>query len=230
MIRWARRACNRLIHPHRKTIAADNAYRHDGPDHSNDDCENNKFRSPSHGGDLCRPDTDIARRVLHGGGPHLRNCLILGPRHETLQVLFGIRACFGCIQALCTRKKTSVCGLVGESLAIALSQAPEATRIRCELDFDRKTLSKNLMPIQHWSLDRWQQGLNPRQQRVHEAGGVEARANEGLVQIDLRFDAWPAPRIFQRSTIRVHSRQYESSGCRRGQLCVRVVLRACSGT
>ena len=43
----------------------------------------------------------------------------------------------------------------------------------------------NLVSAQHQRLDRKQQGLNPQQQRVHEAGGVDDMQPEALQRTDL---------------------------------------------
>jgi hypothetical protein len=42
-----------------------------------------------------------------------------------------------------------------------------------------------LVSAQHQSLDGQQQGLNPQQQRVHEAGGVDDMQPEALERTDL---------------------------------------------
>ena len=61
-------------------------------------------------------------------------------------------------------------------LGYAISEAADMMRIvgvECDLRRYEQRSKQHSVPAQHQRLDGQQQGLNPQQQRVHEAGGVD---------------------------------------------------------
>jgi hypothetical protein len=70
----------------------------------------------------------------------------------------------------------------------AISEAADMMRIvgvDCDLRRDEQRSKQHSVPAQHQCLDGQQQGLNPQQQRVHEAGGVDDMQPEALERTDL---------------------------------------------
>jgi hypothetical protein len=59
-----------------------------------------------------------------------------------------------------------------------------ATKSRNRLTGGASSIDHSV-PAQYQCLDREQQGLNPQQQRVHEAGGVDDMQPEALQRTDL---------------------------------------------
>ena len=86
---------------------------------------------------------------------------------------------------------SSPCGPIKKLIlrpGYAISEAADMMRIvgvDCNLRRYEQRSKQDSVSAQHQCLDGQQQGLNPQQQRVHEAGGVDDMQPEALQRTDL---------------------------------------------